>query len=201
VHVLFGPKFPITPLISVEALSDLRRDLKLYADRICDDDIPVHEGLVRAYISNDDIDTLTETNVFGFTYEAAQLHALTTVDLTIVFLSLIVDTIADVARFGQRYLSRLGYWGVCDFSVSIRGVAGKSLRPFGEMFFLYKKTQLDDRIDLTVDVPSSVWIDDERLGEVIVDFTRAIAWSFGWRVDAGDAKNYLSKCAEWRNGK
>ena len=196
-HVWFGPKFPVLPLISVDALAELRQSLKLYSDAVSDD-IPVHEGLARAYISTDGVDTFTETNVFGYTYEAAQLHALTNGDRNLVFLSLIIDTIADVARFGQRFLSNLGFWGVCEFSVSVRGVAGKTLRPFGDMFRLYPKTQLDDRVDVSIDVASPVWIDDEALANVIIDFTRAIAWSFGWRVEAADIKTYLSKCSEWR---
>lgn len=197
-HVWFGPKFPVLPLVSVEELAELRRSLKLHADR-SSDDIPVHEGLVRAYVSKDDVDTLTETNVFGFTFEAAQLHAMMNTDLKLVFLSLIIDTITDVARFGQRFLSKLGYWGVCEFNVSVRGVLGMSLRPFGDMYFMYPKTQLDDRVDLSRDVPSSTWTDDEHLADVIVQSAIAIAWSFGWQIKADAVKQYLAKeCAAWR---
>jgi hypothetical protein len=197
-HVWFGPKFPSLPLLAIGELAELRRSLRLHADRISDD-IPVHEGLVRAYISKDDVDTFTETNVFGFTFEAAQLHALMNTDLNVVFLSLIIDTIADVARFAQRFLSKLGYWGVCEFSTSLRGVRGKSLRPFGDRYFMYPKTQLDDRVDVTRDVPSSVWTDDNQLAELVAEVAAAIAWSFGWQIKAEDVQSYVAKeCAEWR---
>lgn len=112
---------------------------------------------------------------------------------------MLIDTIADVARFGQRFLSKLGYWGVCELNISVREVRGRSLRPFGDMYFMYPKAQLDDRVDLTRDLPSSVWTDDDQLAELIAQVAAAIAWSFGWQIKTEDVKRYLAKeCAKWR---
>jgi hypothetical protein len=195
--VSLGPKFPSGPLLALTEFSKLRQELRLHADRLCED-IPVHNGLLKAYISNGDIDTATGTDIFGFIFESTQLHSLASHDPNVIYLSLLVDAVADVTQFGRRFFEAAGHWGISELTVGVHGVAGKTLHPIGDRMIIRPKTQLDNDVTVRYEIDNATLRDDALLAAIIADIGRTVAWSFGWNTEVSEILNYLPRCDEWR---
>jgi len=197
VHVWLGPKFPTASLLTLAALDDLRAKVNLYADRHSEVS-RVHEGIIHSYKGEHDLDTFTETNIFGYTFHSAGITALRLNNPDVVFLSLITDAIADVVRFSSSFLPSAGYWGDLELHVHVRNVRGTRLRRFGDSYFFSQSAQIDETFEISRDLSGFIWRDEELLQDVIGDVLASVAWAFGGRLDVGEVRAYLAKCREWR---
>jgi Putative DNA-binding domain len=195
VEVWLGPKYPSEPLLAPRDLEDRRKRRGLYVDRVSED-LRVHDGVASALITKDMVGIYAETNVFGYTLVAVNLE---TPDMpTVVSLSSIIGTMAEVVRFATTLLPAVGYWGVCQLSVTLRGVAGHHLRPLGEHWVGSEKTQLDNELEFRRDIAGPSLSDDIALETLIGEVAATLAWSFGWKIEVDEVTRHLGKSDLWR---
>jgi hypothetical protein len=195
IDVWLGPKFPVAALLGRADLEELRRSTRLYVDQFSEE-IRVHDGVARTYFTSDALETYAETNIFGFIFESGGLGSLTDNQPNVVFLASAVDAIADVIRFATKFLPKLGYWGACEIGITLHNLEGKTLRPLGDRWVTQQKVQLEDTLEFRREVTTVT--DEAALEVLIADVVTAIAWSFGWNVDAPATAHHLSRSDSWR---
>lgn len=196
-YAWIAPKYPVGPLLTVEELSELRRSMRMYFDDVSEE-ILVHQGVARAYSSNEDIEAFSETSTFGLVFESRGIYSRRERDAKQVFLSSIIDTVADVVHYARRFFPHVGYFGICEVHLVLTRIVGMTLIPLGDRWFVTPKTQLDERLEVSTDISAVAWTDGAMLEDTIAELVRGLAWSFGWKLATVDIVEHLKKSPTWR---